>query len=271
MYRDLEQRPKRAILALVNNPLAVRRLRAAYGESCVFVRDVGQLECRAISAKAPYVVVEPVDASGRSSSTAVRQIRARSPATKILVYSGFDVESLRAMLHLGAAGASGIVLRDFDDDYTSLQGHVRGLARDDVAEASVRVVQAAAQTRLTPILLHCLRHVGDPLSALGIAHAFCIHPRTLTNWTKEAGIAGARGLICRCRVVVAIGVRRERGSLSEQMSLECGFQSAAHLCNTVKRYTGLRLREALATGGVEYWCNELLLATQSRSTVARRR
>jgi AraC-like DNA-binding protein len=247
------------LAAWVKDPSGIRRLQAAYGDRCVIVQTAVALETQVAGANIRAVICELTEESGQATLAAIQRLRSLYPGLEVLVYASARAELLRLVFQSGAGGATGLILRDVDDDGASLQRYARAALDEQIISSAVALVRASQQTRLTPVIQYCLERVSERLTAPKIANEFGVHPRTLTNWAKQNGIAGVRSLLSRCRVVVAIGVRTQHDRISEEMALELGFHSAAHLANSVKRHAGLRMRDVLARGSFEDWCRFLLL------------
>ena len=202
------------------------------------------------------VVVPPRDRLGQSLTTTVAAINASRQGAPIYVYADRSAESLRELMPLARAGARGVIVRDEDDDVSSLRGLV---ARGTFAHALETVTLAMRDViaiRHLPLVLLCLEHGRDPLDASAFARRLRVSRRTLSAWAQKAGAKGVRSLASKCRVLIAIEMIRDSGRPIESVAHELGFSSSAHLHNTIRRYTGVGPREAAARDAA-HWCRDL--------------
>jgi AraC-like DNA-binding protein len=253
----------RRLVALVPEPDRVGRLRAAFGDACDVAGSQAELIQKGRSTLVDAVVLSPFDGERRSLSTAVATIRASRHCPPIHVYTDRSVESVRELIALAHAGALSVIVAGVDDD----PAHLRQLLRGATLEHAVNTVRGAAHAslhpRYAPLVARCLDRIADPPSAIDFARSLGVKRRTLTSWAESAGVRGIRSLTSRCRILVAIEMLREPQRSIESVAHELCFSSSAHLHNTIRRYTGLRPRQAAAKSALE-WCETLLSAACAR-------
>jgi AraC-like DNA-binding protein len=243
-----------AIIPALAGELRIARLRAAYGALLHPCQTPEQLLTLSRGTAVELAIVSPVESSGIAMIVAA--IRASRRSAPVYIYADRTAASLRAMIPLARAGACGVIVADVDDDVVSLR---RLRARGTLARCVDTVTAAVADTvspRHLPLVLGCLEGVDRAWTALDVARGLSVSRRTLSGWSRSLGARGVRALVVQCRVLVAIEMLRESDRTVEQVAHALSFSSSAHLHNTIKRYTGVRPREALARD-VASWCRQL--------------
>ena len=250
------------ITALLSDATSVGRLRSAFGTECRFFDVQPDLVAASRLASVELVIVSPRDRMSSPLTTSVATIHASRRSPPVYVYGDRSVECLRELMPLARAGACGVIVAGVDDDIIGLR---RLLARDTLACALdvVRVaVHRVVSSRHLPLLLYCLEHITEPLTASGLARQLKVSRRTLTSWSVMTGEGGVRALTSRCRVLVAVEMLRAAGRSIEHVAHELRFSSSAHLHNTIRRYTGLRPRDA-ATVEATDWCRRFFTGQEN--------
>jgi len=202
------------------------------------------------------VVVPPRDRLGQSLVTTVAAINASRQGAPVFVYTDRSAESLRELMPLARAGARGVIVRDEDDDVSSLRSLVARGTFAHALETVTFAVRDVIATRHLPLVLLCLEHVREPLGASAFARRLRVSRRTLSSWAQKAGAKGVRSLASKCRVLTAIEMIRAVRRPIESVAHELGFSSSAHLHNTIRRYTGVGPRAAAARDA-GHWCRHL--------------
>ena len=248
-----------SVLALIDEPSRVARLRAAWGNALQACDTQVDLVVASRATGVELVVIPTRDRHGQSLVTTVAAIRASRQNAAVHVYADRTAGSMRELMALAIAGARGVIVRDVDDDPASLrQLLVRGsLAR--AIETMTLAVQQVVPLRQRPLVLLCIEHVNTPIAANAFALRLGVSRRTLSGWAARVGSRGVRPLMSKCRVLVALQLLRESERSIEQVAHSLRFASSAHLHNTIRRYTGASPRAA-AAHGVEAWCHSLLVA-----------
>lgn len=254
--------PSGFVLALTVDAAGSARLLAAYGAHLRTFDTPAALLDASRSTDVELVIVPWHDRDRRSLVATVAAIRASRHSPPVRIYLERSAECLHALVSLSRAGASGVIVRDIDDDALSLRRVLeRSLTRAE--EVVSLAVQRVVHERHQPLVLLCLEHVADPLSATEVARRLRVSRRTLSTWARRAGAKGMRSLASKCRVLVALEVMRDSRRSLEQVAHELQFASSAHLHNTIRRYTGCAPREAVALDTNE-WCRRLLAAPGER-------
>ena len=243
------------VLALSGDAGGSARLRAAFGARLRTFDSPETLLDASRGTDVELVIVPWRDRDRCSLVTTVAAIRASRRSPPVRIYLERSAECLHSLVALSHAGASGVIVRDIDDDVLSLR-RLLDLGLTRAMEVVSVAVKRVVHERHQPLFLLCLEHVADPLRATGVASRLRVSRRTLSTWARQAGARGMRSLASKCRVLVAIElIRNSRRSL-EQVAHELHFASSAHLHNTIRRYTGCTPREAVALDASE-WCRRL--------------
>lgn len=227
-------------------------MKACYGEACREIATQPELIAASRSTSVELVIVTPRDRAGQRLVTAVAAIRASRRSAPVYVYIDRSDDGIRELIPLAHAGARGMILPNADDDPVSLRKLLeRGRLRH-VVETVTLAAQHVVATRQLPLVLQSLEQLGAPVSAAAFARQLRVSRRTLSAWAAKAGSRGVRSLMSKCRVLAAIEMLRCTDRTIEHIAHELRFGSSAHLHNTIRRYTGLRPRQA-AQYDAEYW------------------
>ena len=245
-----------SVLALSIDVAGSARLQAAYGGRLRPFNSPAALLDASRGTDVELVIVSWRDREGRSLVTTVAAIRASRRSPPIRIYLERSAECLHALVALSRAGASGVIVRDIDDDVLSLRRLLDPGSLTRATEVVSLAVQRAVDERHQPLFLLCLEHVADPLSATEVASRLRVSRRTLSTWARKAGAKGMRSLASKCRVMVALELIRDSRRSLEQVAHELRFASSAHLHNMIRRYTGCTPREASKLDASE-WCRRL--------------
>ena len=259
------------VIALLSEQGRIARVRAAFGDQARFCASTADLLATSREKGAQLVIVSPAEISGDLSlTTTVAAIRASRQSAPVYIYGDRRTECLRQLMPLARAGARGLILLDVDDDVISLRRLIiRGTLATAIASITVALQQVVSPRHL-PLFLFCLEHIADPPSASTFARQLSVSRRTLSAWARQAGARGIRSLTSKCRVLAAIEMLRQSDRSIEQVAHDLRFASSAHLHNTVRRYTGLRPREA-ATEACGLWGGRLFATTRATPSASRRK
>lgn len=247
------------ILALTLDAAKTTRLAAAYGDRLRTFGSPADLLAACRVADVELVIVPWQDRDGHSLVTTVAAIRASRRSPPVRIYVERSAESLHALVPLSRAGASGVIVRDIDDDVVRLRRLLDSGSLARAMDVVSRAVHGVLSERHLPLFLLCLEHVADPLTATEVATRLHVTRRTLSTWAHKAGARGVRSLASRCRVLVAVELIRDSRKSIEHVAHELHFASSAHLHNTIRRYTGCAPRDAVAISAGE-WCRRLFVA-----------
>jgi AraC-like DNA-binding protein len=183
----------------------------------------------------------------------VAAIRASRQGAPVYVYADRTARSMHDLVLLARAGARGVIVRDVDDDPAILRRLLVRGTLERAIESLTLAVQQVVSSRHLPLLLLCIEHISEPPDARECAARLRVSRRTLSAWAQKVGARGVRSLTSRCRVLAAIELMRESGRSIEHVAHMLQFSSSAHLHNTIRRYTGLRPRDA-AAHDLAHWC-----------------
>jgi AraC-like DNA-binding protein len=239
------------IAALVCDRASRARLRSAIrGQADVaFCDTVPQLVSAVADGAATAVVTEWRDATGSRLDAAVRTLHADYPTVPILVYAPLTPQGARDMLEAARAGATEIVIANFDDVGITLS------RRLSTAQAVALGRQVMARvTELVPVSVaalidYFLRHGRSAPTVAAAARALSLHQKTLALHCAGARCPGPSALACWARLILAAQRLEDPGRTAERAALELGFPSASAFRNMLKRYTGLSPSEVRERGG----------------------
>ncbi len=239
------------IAILVCDRAARARLRGALrGEGTLaFCDTADQLLSAVADGAATAVVTEWRDASGQTVDGAVRTLRADYPTVPVLIYAPLTLEGARDILAATRAGASDIVVADFDD-----VGHTIGqrLALAHSSALSQRMVSRVTDLvspTVTLLLDYWFRHARETPTVAAAARALGVHRKTLALHCARAGLPSPSALACWARLILGAQRLEDPGRTTERAALELGFPSGSAFRNMLKRYTGMSPSDVRERGG----------------------
>ena len=263
VVKKFRSRCESRVIGVLQDRFANGRCSDAFGNSYVPLSNVDDLVPQIRSQAVDLVMVSARDRTGALVAPRIARI-ARRDRPPVVAYIDTMPDSLGQLRNLLNAGISDLIIRDVDDSPHSLRGLLRISALNRVVADSQAVVDAHMREPHRSLWRYCLAHATSSVSAPDIATVFDVTARTLTNWTTRRQIRGIRGLLGRCRVVLASSLLRESRFSAERIALELGFGSSSHLCNAIKRYTHLGWRDAITMEDPAYWCMTLLVQVRER-------
>jgi AraC-like DNA-binding protein len=244
------------VLALVADPPRVARLRSAFGDQLRTLESQPALVEASRDGHVAMVIVPWRDGRGHSLATSVAAIRASRRSAPVYVYAELSAECLRELMTLARAGARAVIVRDVDDDVSSLKRLLEHGTLIGAVESVSLALQHVIGPRQLPLLLLCLERIDQTASATECARRLRVSRRTLSAWAQKSGARGVRSLSSKCRVLTAIALLRESGRSVEHVAHLLRFASSAHLHNTIKRYTHVTPRVAVEYD-VAFWSTRL--------------
>lgn len=196
------------------------------------------------------VVVDVVDAEGRSMSSAVEAMRGLQSDLPILGYCRASPTVSSAIPDFVRSGATGLLFRGIDDVGIALRGVFRS-ARRSVIEARIyREVALSLPGGARPLLRYAIARSGEDASVADAAQSLGVDRKTLLNRLDECGQIGPREFINWIRLALAVGLLEQGGRSAEQVALEVGFPSGTSFRNMLVRYAGKRPSELCESGGL---------------------
>jgi AraC-like DNA-binding protein len=225
------------ILACTGGAIESARLRDGYRSALIECENASELDAVVRSSTVDLLIVGARDRAGRPTAGALRNIcsRSRWPATACYVDARV---APRDLLALGNAGCVEIVVRDLDDTISDLRELPFRAAKAVAAREAEDWCLTELPAGLRPMALLCLESLSVPVRATELSKQLHIGRRALSKRASRVGFRGVSGIKVRCRLLVAASLLVRCRFSVESVALGLGYASAAHLRNTVKRYTG---------------------------------
>jgi AraC-like DNA-binding protein len=239
------------IAALVCDRASRARLRSAIrGQADVaFCETVPELISAVADGAATAVVTEWRDASGSRLDAAVRTLHADYPTVPILVYAPLTPQGARDMLEAARAGATEIVIANFDDVGITLSQRLTNAQATALGRQVMIRVTTLVPATVAALIDYFLRHGRSAPTVAAAARALSLHRKTLALHCARAKCPGPSALACWARLMLAAQRLEDPGRTAERAALEFGFPSASAFRNMLKRYTGLSPSEVRERGG----------------------
>jgi len=239
------------IAALVCDRTAQARLRKAVSGQAqlAFCATMGDVLSAVADGAAAAVVTEWHDATGATVDPAVRSLQADYPSVPVLVYAPLTPQGARDMLEATRAGASEVLIANFDDIGVTL---AQRLARAQSAALTKRIMARAEGLVSEPVEMmmeYFLRQARTAPSVESAARALGMHRKTLALHCARCGVPSPNAFSGWLRLILAAQRLEDPGRTTAQAASELGFPSGPALRNMLKRYTGLSPSEVRERGG----------------------
>jgi AraC-like DNA-binding protein len=239
------------IAALVSDRASRARLQGAVrGQATLaFCSSVLELVSAVADGVATTVVTEWRDAGGRSVDKAVRSLRADYPTVPILVYAPLTPQGARDMLEAAHAGATEVVIANFDDIGVMLSQRLASAQGTALARQIMSRVAGLVPESVALLLDYFFRHGRSAPSVTAVAAALGLHRKTLAQHCARAKLPTPSALSCWARLILTAQRLEDPGRTTERAALEVGFPSGSAFRNMLKRYTGLSPSQLREQGG----------------------
>jgi len=238
------------IITLVPPEAAAHLARAVSpGTTVSPARDVAELARVTQEGGADALVIDPRLVPPRSMERLVQALR--RAGTPLLAHTALTSLGMRALLALSPAGVRGVLIRNVDDDPSSVRRAVDGLRQEALGgrvlvglapalEVMPETLRAAIATRFVS------PDAGDTPHQLA-AHAG-INRRSLDRWVARSGIISARLLVAAPKLVLAYDQLGHADASVADVAALAGYSSPRSLERQCHILLGVRpaaLRQAL--------------------------
>ena len=226
------------VAALLASPLAEARLSAAVGSKTELLvqHTVDDHVAVVRHGGVTLSVVEVSSATGAAHVSAIRTLRSRFPSVPVLAYCAALAGSSRLILEAARAGATALLLRDFDDSPHSLREALRHTRRAAIGERVYRELVPHVDASARPFLRYAVDHAADRVDVRHAAADLGVDPATLGNRLNRARAPSPHKFLTWVRLAVAAELLSDPGRSAQQVALELDFPSGAALRNLFDRY-----------------------------------
>jgi AraC-like DNA-binding protein len=234
---------------------------------------MGELVSAVADGAAAAVVTEWHDAAGTTVDQAVRSLRADYPSVPVLVYAPLTPQGARDMLDATRAGASEVLIANFDDIGVTLAQRLARAQSSALAKQIMARIAGLVSEPVESMMEYFLRQARIAPGVTGAARALGVHRKTLALHCARCGVPSPSALSCWARLILAAQRLEDPGRTTERAAIELGFPSGSALRNMLKRYTGLSPSEVRERGGsivlVELLVEQLKAARARRGGLPR--
>ena len=208
-----------------------------------------QLVAAVADGVASIVVAEWRDASGAIIEATIRDLHADYPAVPILVYAPLTPRGARDMLAGARAGATDVVIANFDDIGLALRHRIAAAQTAALADHVVSRLAPLVPESVARMLGFFFRHAQSAPTVAATAVALRVHRKTLALHCARAGLATPSALCCWARLILAAQRLEDPSRTTERAALELGFPSGSAFRKMLKRYTRLSPSDVRERGG----------------------
>jgi AraC-like DNA-binding protein len=214
-----------------------------------FCDTVPELVSAVADGTATTVVTEWRDAKGATIDEAVRSLHTDYPTVPILVYAPLTPQGARDMLDAARAGATEVVIANFDDVGITLAHRLASAQAAAIARrVMVRIADLVPES-VASLIDYFFRHGRSAPTIATAAHALGLHRKTLALHCARAQLPSPSALSCWARLILASQRLEDPGRTTERAAIETGFPSGSAFRNMLKRYTRLSPSEVRERGG----------------------
>ena len=244
-------RPLVSIAALISDQAARARIdSASHGYAAVTFYDTAQRLAGAVADRAASVVVADWrDASGATIEKTVRALRSDFPTVPVLIYSHLTPEGVQDVLAGARAGATDVVIANFDDIGVALSHRITSAQTAALADRVVARVAGIVPESVALMLGFVFRHAHRRPTVSAMAVALRTHPHTLARQCAGAGLPTPSALCDWARLLLTAERLEDPSRTTDMAAREMGFPSGVVFRDVLKRYTGLRPSEVRERGG----------------------
>jgi len=197
------------------------------------------------------VVVDAIDAAGRSMAPGIRAIRSGFPTIPILAYCSLSSGASATVLDAAQAGATGLVFRGVDDAGYAMRAAIRSARQHSAAQRVHDALSPRLPPAAQPFLRYAISRAGDDPTVDDAARNLGVDRKTLFNWLRRSGSIGPRELINWTRIAIGVGMLEDPRRTAEQVAMDLGFASGTAFRNMLRRYTGVNCSEIRVGGGLD--------------------
>jgi AraC-like DNA-binding protein len=201
--------------------------------------------------------------SGQPSIKLTAQLYAEWSYIPVIGYVNSTPQHARDILAAAHAGASDIILGDFDDLEMAV-GKILGISTTKYVVSRVdRIMAGIVPAHLREFFLFCMANTHYPLSVDGVAGRLQRSRKTLSNWLVAAHLLPPSRIVMWARVLVAARMLEDLTQSSEKIARELHFMNGASLRAMLRRYLGCSPDVLRQRGGFEYALARFVEALQA--------
>lgn len=245
------------VAVFLSDETTTRRLTLAFRNRCA-VRQFADFESarKRITAEDVLALVvdmrRRVDPSKSNATDLIAYIHAIWPTVPIVGYVDFTPERARDILAAAHAGATEIILGDFDDlDIIANKIVDIGMSSDTTTRVEL-ALSTAIPIHLREFFLLCVANARHAMSVESMVARTGKSRKTLSNWLAAAQLPPPSRIIGWTRVLVAARMLDDTTQSAEKIARELHFMSGTALRNMMRRYLGCGPDALRQRGGFEY-------------------
>jgi len=259
------------IAAMVSDRASRTRLQTAlHGEARVtFCDTVPELISAVADGAATTVVTEWRDAGGRAVADAVRTLHSDFPTVPILLYAPLTPEGARDMLDAARAGATEVLIANFDDIGLTLAQRLATAQSVALGRRVMDRVVDLVPDSVATLIDYCLRRSNRVPSIDTVARVVGVHRKTLAVHCARAHLPSPSALLCWKRLILVSQRLEDPGRSTERAAQDAGFPSASAFRNMLRRYTGLSPTDVRERGGSVCLIDLFVARLSGRSSATR--
>ena len=261
VYRDSSAQRKiklmKTVALFLSDETTTRRLALAFRNRCL-VRRFDGFESARKKLSMDKIMALVVDMRGRAGPTSatvvetITQLHKAWPSIPIVGYVNFSPHRMRDVLDAARAGASEIILDEFDDlDRIANKIADLGTSIDATTQLDV-VIQTYVPEHLHEFFRFCVANAQHPVEVESAVIRMHKSRKTLANWLAAANFPTPARVVMWMRVLIAARMLEDTTRPLETIARELHYQSGTALRNMMRRYVDCTPEILRKRGGFQY-------------------
>lgn len=247
----------KTVALFLSDETTTRRLALAFRNRCQ-VRRFDTFESARKKLSIDKIMALVVDLRGRgdpmgpSATETITKLQAAWPSMPIIVYVNFLPHRMREVLAAARAGATEIILDDFDElDRVANKIADIGMSSDATTQVE-RAIREYVPEHLHDFFDFCLANAHHPVDVDEAVIRMRKSRKTLSNWLTTAHLPSPSRIIGWTRTLVAARMLEDTTRSTEKIARELHYLSGTALRNLIRRYLDCTPEVLRQRGGFEY-------------------
>jgi hypothetical protein len=278
VYRDGHGDRKIKVMKIVavflSDETTTRRLALAFRNRCL-VRRFDGFERARKKLSIDNILALVVDMRGRVDPTGsavvdlIAQLHSAWPSLPVVGYVNFSPQRMRDVLAVAHAGATEIILDEFDD-LDRIANKIADIGTSSDATTQIEVaIRDFVPAHLREFFRFCIVNARHAVDVDGAVIRMRKSRKTLSNWLALEQLPPPARIIGWTRVLVAARMLEDTTRSTEKVARELHFMSGTALRNMIRRYLDCGPEQLRQRGGFQYALRMFLEELGARKHVHR--
>ncbi|HXC26216.1 MAG TPA: helix-turn-helix domain-containing protein [Gemmatimonadaceae bacterium] len=260
------------VAVFLSDETTTRRLALAFRNRCL-VRRFDGFESAKKKLHIDNIMALVVDMRGRGERGVptvvdlIAQLHGTWPSFPVIGYVNFSPQRMRDVLAAAHAGATELILDDYDD-LDRVANKIADIGTSSDATTQIEVaIRDFVPDHLWEFFHFCIANARQAVDVDGAVIRMRRSRKTLSNWLQLAQLPPPARIIGWTRVLVAARMLEDTTRSTEKVARELHFMSGTSLRNMVRRYLHCGPEQLREHGGFQYALRMFVEELASRSHV----